>query len=56
MQQTYIQPANAFLSTRVKEPNQGDCFKLKEMLGFLKWTDEDDLILEADDLGKCNHR
>jgi hypothetical protein len=33
-----IQPAIAFLSTRVKGPNQGDWFKLKKMLGFLKST------------------
>jgi hypothetical protein len=36
-----IQPAIALLSTRVKEPNQGDWFKLKKMLGFLKFTQEE---------------
>ena len=42
-----IQPAIAFLSTRVKEPTESDWFKLKKMLGFLKATQEDVLTLES---------
>ena len=43
-----IQPAIAYLSTRVKEPTEGDWFKLKKMLGFLKATQEDVITLESD--------
>jgi hypothetical protein len=46
-----IQPAIAFLTTRVRGPNQGDWFKLKKMLGYLKSTQEEVLVLEADDSG-----
>jgi hypothetical protein len=46
-----IQPAISFLSTRVKGANQGDWFKLQNMMGFLKKTQDDVLALEADDLG-----
>ena len=45
-----IQPAIAFLSTRVKGPNQGDWFKLSKMMAFLNHTKEDVLALEADDV------
>jgi hypothetical protein len=44
-----IQPAIAFLTTRVKAPNQGDWFKLKKMMSYLKTTQEDVLTLQADD-------
>ena len=43
-----IQPAIAYLSTRVKEPVESDWFKLKKMLGFLKATQEDVITLESD--------
>jgi hypothetical protein len=46
-----IQPAIAFLTTSVKEPNQGDWFKLKKMLGYLKSTQDEVMVLEADDSG-----
>ena len=38
-----------FLSSRVKEPNEGDWKKLMKAMGFLKGTIEDVLTLEADD-------
>jgi hypothetical protein len=44
-----VQPAVSFLTTRVKEPNQGDWIKLKRMLNFLKSTIEDVARLSADD-------
>ncbi len=44
-----IEPAIAFLSSRVKEPNEGDWTKLLRVLGFLKGTKNDVLRLEADD-------
>jgi hypothetical protein len=44
-----IQPVIAFLTTRVKGPNQGYWFKLKKMMCFLKHTQEDVLALEAED-------
>jgi hypothetical protein len=43
-----IQPAIAFLCTRVKEPTESDWFKLKKMLGFLKYTEDDVIILQSD--------
>jgi hypothetical protein len=44
-----IEPAIAFLSSRVKEPNEGDWNKLLRVMGFLKGTIDDVLTLEADD-------
>ena len=44
-----IEPAIAFLSSRVKEPNKGDWNKLLRVMGFLKGTIDDVLTLEADD-------
>jgi hypothetical protein len=44
-----VNPAIGFLSSRVKEPNEGDWNKLQKVLGFLKGTIEDVLTLEADD-------
>ena len=44
-----VLPGVAFLSSRVREPNQGDWLKLVRLLGFLKKTREDVLTLEADD-------
>jgi hypothetical protein len=49
-----IQPAIAFLSTRVKEPNENDWLKLKKMIGFLDYTKEDTLKLDCDDDGTIN--
>jgi hypothetical protein len=43
-----IQPAIAFLSTRVKDPDQKDWFKLSKMMSFLNHTKDDVLILSAD--------
>jgi hypothetical protein len=36
-----IEPAIAFLSSRVKEPNKGDWTKLLQVMGFLKGTIND---------------
>jgi hypothetical protein len=44
-----INPAIGFLSSRVKEPNEGDWNKLLKTMGFLKGTVNDVLQLEADD-------
>jgi hypothetical protein len=44
-----LQPAIAFLTTRVKKPNQGDWQKLKRMMNFLNNTQNDVLTLQADD-------
>jgi hypothetical protein len=44
-----IQPAIAFLTTRVKEPDEQDWFKLKRMMSFLNKTQEDVLTLTCDD-------
>ena len=44
-----IQPAIAFLATRVKGPGEQDWFKLCKMIGFLKNTSNDVLTLSADD-------
>jgi hypothetical protein len=43
-----IQPAIAFLATRVKEPDQQDWEKLKRMMCFLYETQDDVLTLEDD--------
>jgi len=45
-----IQPAVAFLATRVKDPTEQDYKKLVRMLEFLKETSSDVLTLEADDI------
>ena len=44
-----INPVIGFLSSRVKEPNEGDWNKLQKTMGFLKGTVNDVLQLEADD-------
>jgi Reverse transcriptase (RNA-dependent DNA polymerase) len=44
-----IQPAIAFLSTRVKAPGEQDWFKLSKLMGFLKTTRDDVLTLSSDD-------
>jgi hypothetical protein len=44
-----IDQAIAFLSSRVRDANEGDWSKLLRVLGFLKGTIEDVLTLEADD-------
>ena len=46
-----IQPAIAFLTTRVKSPTKDDWCKLKRMMGFLKATSDDVLTLDADSSG-----
>lgn len=43
-----IQPAIAFLTTRVKEPTKNDWNKLCKVMGFLKTTQDDVLTLEAE--------
>ena len=44
-----INPGVNFLSTRVKDPHEGDWKKLLKLLGFLKGTIDDVLIIELDD-------
>jgi hypothetical protein len=44
-----IQPAIAYLSTRVQNPNEEDWKKLKRVIKFLNGTKNDVLTLEADD-------
>ena len=44
----YISPAIAYLTTRVREPNQDDWNKLVRMMKFLKQTQSDVLTLRAD--------
>jgi hypothetical protein len=44
-----ISPVIAFLSTRVREPNEGDWQKLVRMMNFLKATQDDVMTLSADD-------
>ena len=46
-----VQPAIAYLTTRVKEPTVSDWSKLKKVIGFLKETKDDVLTLEADSSG-----
>jgi hypothetical protein len=46
-----IQPAIAFLTTRVRSPNEDDWDKLCKMMHYLKHTQEDVLTLKAD--GTC---
>ncbi|KAL3810038.1 hypothetical protein ACHAXA_000207 [Cyclostephanos tholiformis] len=45
-----IQPATAFLTTRVKNPDEDDWGKLKRVLGYLKGTLHMPLMLSADSL------
>ena len=49
-----VNPVVGFLSSRVKEPNEGDWNKLMKTLGFLKGTISDVLQLEADDKQKLS--
>ena len=44
-----VQPAIAFLSTRVTEPNEGDWYKLVKFMNFLKATQDDIQKMSADD-------
>jgi len=44
-----VQPAVAFLATRVTEPNEGDWKKLVKLMNFLKATKDDILCTSADD-------
>ena len=44
-----IQPGIAFLATRVKAPTEQDMIKLRRLMSFLKATQDDVAILEADD-------
>jgi hypothetical protein len=43
-----IQPATAFLTTRVRSPDKDDWGKVKRVLGYLKGTLYMPLILSAD--------
>ena len=43
-----IQPAVAFLATRVTEPNEGDWKKLVKMMNFLRATEDDIAVMSAD--------
>ena len=45
-----IQPCTAFLTTRVRAPDEDDWGKLKRLLGYLKRTLHMPLILSADSL------
>jgi hypothetical protein len=45
-----IQPAVAFLTTRVKSPDEDDWGKVKRVLGYLKGTLHMPLVLSADSL------
>ena len=45
-----IQPATAFLTTRVRSPDEGDWGKVKRVLGYLKGSLYMPLILSADSL------
>lgn len=47
-----IAPAIAYLSTRVRQPNQDDWSKLCRMSKYLQQTVNDKLTLQADDLNK----
>ena len=44
-----IQPAIAYLTTRVREPDEQDWFKLVKMLNYLNNTQDDVLTLNADE-------
>ena len=44
-----VQPAVAFMATRVTEPNEGDWKKLVKMMNFLKATKDDIATMSADD-------
>jgi hypothetical protein len=46
-----IQPAVAFMVTRVTEPNEGDWKKLVKMMKYLKATKDDVPYISADDTG-----
>ena len=46
-----IQPAIAFMTTRVREPNEGDWKKLVKMMNYLKATKDDIASMSADDTG-----
>ena len=46
-----ISPAIAYLTTRVREPNEDDWDKLSRMMKFLKQTSKDRLTLRADGTG-----
>jgi Reverse transcriptase (RNA-dependent DNA polymerase) len=47
-----IQPAIAFLTTRVKSPDRQDWAKLLKMMGYLKKTRQDVMVLRADESGE----
>jgi hypothetical protein len=44
-----IQPAIAFMTMRVTDPNEGDWTKLVELMNFLKATEDDIPTMSADD-------
>jgi Reverse transcriptase (RNA-dependent DNA polymerase) len=47
-----IQPAIAFLTTRVKSPDRQDWAKLLKVMGYLKKTRQDVMVLHADESGE----
>ena len=49
---TDINPGGSFLSTGVKDPDEGDWAKFRKLLGFLKGTVDDILTIELDDVLK----
>jgi hypothetical protein len=46
-----IQPAIAFMATRVTEPNEGDWEKLAKMMNYLKAIKDDVPSMSANDTG-----
>jgi hypothetical protein len=46
-----IQPAIVFMTTRVRQPNEGDWKKLVKMMNYLKATKDDIPSMSADDIG-----
>jgi hypothetical protein len=46
-----IQPAIAFMATRVTEPNQGDWERLAKMMNYLKPTEDNVPSMSANDTG-----
>jgi len=49
-----LQPAIAFLTTRVKQPTEQDWFKLKKMMRFLKPTQDEVRAIGAGDINGIN--
>jgi hypothetical protein len=49
-----IQPAIAFMATRVTEPNEGDWKKLVKMMNIIEATKNDIATMSADDSNSLN--